>query len=162
MEGAKLIENLRMTTRMWEIKAVFLVSVKCTLNMRNRLALLILLVALAVKVKGQSDTYFVLPPLYEWQAGDHDIFLYISTSAPNASVWIYNSDTSYSQTINVTSNSVGTVSLTTPVPGLLSTYGARELNWSNSKLHDERHVQIGIDSLKQLMNNGETIRHLVF
>jgi AMP nucleosidase len=32
----------------------------------------------------------------------------------------------------------------------------------NSKLHDERHVQIGIDSLKQLMNNGETIRHLVF
>jgi len=94
--------------------------------MRSQTVLLALFVAFAAKVKGQSDTYFVLPPLYEWQAGDHDIYLYISTSAPNASVWIYNSDTSYSQTVNVTSNSVGTVSLTTPVTGLLSTYGARE------------------------------------
>ena len=101
--------------------------------MRKLTTLIVLLVVLGSKVKGQSDTYFVLPPLYEWQAGDHDIFLYISTNAPNASVWIYNSDTSYSQTVTVTSGSVGTVSLTTPVPGLLSTYGARELNWSNSK-----------------------------
>jgi len=105
--------------------------------MRSQTVLLALFVAFAAKVKGQSDTYFVLPPLYEWQAGDHDIYLYISTSAPNASVWIYNSDTSYSQTVNVTSNSVGTVSLTTPVTGLLSTYGARELNWSNSKRYKD-------------------------
>ena len=96
--------------------------------MRSQTVLLALFVAFAAKVKGQSDTYFVLPPLYEWQAGDHDIYLYISTSAPNASVWIYNSDTSYSQTVNVTSNSVGTVSLTTPVPGLLSTYGPNFAN----------------------------------
>ena len=65
---------------------------------------------LTAHLKGQSDTYFVLPPLYEWEAGDHDIYLYISTNAPNASVWIYNSDTSYSQTLTVTSSSVGTVS----------------------------------------------------
>ena len=32
----------------------------------------------------------------------------------------------------------------------------------NSKLFDEKHVQIGIDSLKQLINNGDTIRHLKF
>lgn len=32
----------------------------------------------------------------------------------------------------------------------------------NSKLFDEQHVKIGIASLKQLMNNGETIRHLIF
>ena len=32
----------------------------------------------------------------------------------------------------------------------------------NSKLFDQRHVEIGIASLKQLINNGETIRHLVF
>ena len=105
--------------------------------MRKLTSLIVLLVVLGSKVKGQSDTYFVLPPLYEWQAGDHDIFLYISTNAPSASVWIYNSDTSYSQTVAVTSGSVGTVSLTTPVPGLLSTYGARELNWSNSKRYKD-------------------------
>jgi AMP nucleosidase len=32
----------------------------------------------------------------------------------------------------------------------------------NSKLFDERHVKVGIESLQQLMNNGDTIRHLVF
>ena len=32
----------------------------------------------------------------------------------------------------------------------------------NSKLFDSNHVQIGIDSLKQLINKGDTIRHLVF
>ena len=31
-----------------------------------------------------------------------------------------------------------------------------------SKMHDQRHVEIGIKSLEQLINNGETIRHLVF
>ena len=32
----------------------------------------------------------------------------------------------------------------------------------NAKLFDEQHVKIGIASLQQLMNNGETIRHLIF
>ena len=80
-------------------------------------------------LKGQSDTYFVLPPLYEWEAGDHDIYLNISTAEPAASVWIYNSYTSYSQTITVTSASIGTVGFTNPVTALQSTYGSRELNW---------------------------------
>ena len=52
----------------------------------------------------QSDTYFAFPPLLEWQGGQHIIDLQISTSAPSSSVWIYNSDTSYSNTIVGTSN----------------------------------------------------------
>ena len=32
----------------------------------------------------------------------------------------------------------------------------------NSKLFDQQHVRVGIESLKQLINKGETIRHLVF
>ena len=32
----------------------------------------------------------------------------------------------------------------------------------NAKLFDEQHVKIGIASLQQLMNNGETISHLIF
>ena len=32
----------------------------------------------------------------------------------------------------------------------------------NVKLYDQNHVQSGIDSLKQLINRGETIRHLKF
>ena len=38
----------------------------------------------------------------------------------------------------------------------------KEKDAVNSKLFDQRHVEIGIASLKQLINNGETIRHLVF
>ena len=37
-----------------------------------------------------------------------------------------------------------------------------EKDAENSKLFDEQHVKIGIASLNQLMNNGETIRHLIF
>ena len=105
--------------------------------MRLKVLFAVFSIALSSQLKGQSDTYFVLPPLYEWEAGDHDIYLHISTNEPSASVWIYNSDTSYSQNITVTSGSVGTVSFTNPVAGLLSTYGARELNWSNSKRYKD-------------------------
>lgn len=105
--------------------------------MRLKLLVLGLIVSLSTQLKGQSDTYFVLPPLYEWEGGDHDIYLYFSTSEPSASVWIYNSDTSFSQNITVTSANVGTVSLTNPVAGLQSTYGARDLNWSNSKRYKD-------------------------
>lgn len=97
------------------------------------LSLFLLFAGYSNKLYSQSDTYFALPPLYEWQAGDHDIHLYVSTSAPSANVWIYNSDTSYSQTLTVSSNAVGVVTFTTPVAGLSSTYGARELNWTNQK-----------------------------
>ncbi|MEY2963303.1 MAG: hypothetical protein RL754_564 [Bacteroidota bacterium] len=31
-----------------------------------------------------------------------------------------------------------------------------------SKAHDQRHVEIGIKSLEQLINKGDTIRHLIF
>ena len=87
--------------------------------------------------KAQSDTYFILPPLLEWEGGDHDIYLNFSTTEPSAQVWVYNSDTSLSQNITVTSGNVATLSFTNPVAGLLSTYGARELNWPNSKRYKD-------------------------
>ena len=87
--------------------------------------------------QGQSDTFFVLPPLLEWEGGDHDINLNFSTTEPSAQVWVYNSDMSLSQNLTVTSGNVATLSFTTPVAGLLSTYGARELNWPNSKRYKD-------------------------
>ena len=56
----------------------------------------------------------------------------------------------------------GALLLVTDQPMIPDGVKTMEKDVVNSKLHDERHVQIGIDSLKQLMNNGETIRHLVF
>lgn len=85
----------------------------------------------------QSDTYFVLPPLLEWEGGDHDINLNFSTNEPSAQVLVYNSDSSLYQNLTVTSSSVSTLSFTAPVGGLQSTYGARELNWSNSKRYKD-------------------------
>ena len=87
--------------------------------------------------QGQSDTFFVLPPLLEWEGGDHDINLNFSTTEPSAQVSVYNSDASFSQNITVTSGNVATLSFTNPVAGLLSTYGARELNWPNSKRYKD-------------------------
>ena len=80
---------------------------------------------------GQSDTYFAFPPLLEWQGGQHIIDLQISTSAPNSQVWIYNSDTSYQTNITVTQGNLVTVSYITVQGGLQSTYGARNLTWTN-------------------------------
>ena len=56
----------------------------------------------------------------------------------------------------------GALLLVTDQPMIPDGVKTMEKDAVNSKLHDKRHVQIGIDSLKQLMNNGETIRHLVF
>jgi gliding motility-associated-like protein len=97
----------------------------------------IILVLFQGALFAQSDTYFVLPPLLEWEAGDQDIDLYISTSSPSATVWVYNSDTSFSQTLTVTSSTVGIVNLTNTIPALQSTYGARELNWTNQSRYKD-------------------------
>lgn len=97
----------------------------------------VLLFLTSFYTKAQSDTYFILPPLLEWEGGDHDIYLNFSTTEPSAQVWVYNSDTSLSQNITVTSGNVATLSFTNPVAGLLSTYGARELNWPNSKRYKD-------------------------
>jgi len=32
----------------------------------------------------------------------------------------------------------------------------------NSREYDEKHIEIGVDSLKKLMDNAETVRHLKF
>ncbi len=95
--------------------------------------LFIWLFIMSFEMNGQTDTYFVLPPLYEWEAGDHDIYLYVSTTYPSSTVWVYNSDTSFSQTMIVTSNNIGTFTFTTPVTALQSTYGARNLAWTGQK-----------------------------
>ena len=88
-------------------------------------------------LKAQSDTYFALPPLYEWQGGQHTIDLQFSASSSTSNVWIYNSDTSYSQNLVVTPGALVTTSLTNVIGGLSSTYGARELTWSNSKRYKD-------------------------
>lgn len=81
----------------------------------------------------QSDTYFAFPPLLEWQGGQHTIDLQISTSAASASVWIYNSDTSYSNNLTVTQGNLTTVTLSAVQNSLQSTWGARNLTWTNQK-----------------------------
>ncbi|MCH1534413.1 MAG: gliding motility-associated C-terminal domain-containing protein [Schleiferiaceae bacterium] len=88
-------------------------------------------------LNAQSDTYFALPPLYEWQGGQHTIDLQFSASSTTSNVWIYNSDTSYSQNLVVTPGALVTTSLTNIIGGLSSTYGARELTWSNSKRYKD-------------------------
>jgi AMP nucleosidase len=56
----------------------------------------------------------------------------------------------------------GALLLVTDQPMIPEGVKTLEKDALNSKLHDERHVKIGIDSLKQLINKGETIKHLVF
>ena len=85
----------------------------------------------------QSDTYFAFPPLLEWQGGQHIIDLQISTSAPSSSVWIYNSDTSYSNTLTVTQGNLTTVTFSGINNAMQSTYGARNLTWTNQKRYKD-------------------------
>ena len=56
----------------------------------------------------------------------------------------------------------GALLLVTDQPMIPEGVKTLEKDALNSKLYDERHVKIGIDSLKQLINKGETIKHLVF
>ena len=56
----------------------------------------------------------------------------------------------------------GALLLVTDQPMIPEGVKTMENDAVNSKLFDQRHVEIGIASLKQLINNGETIRHLVF
>ena len=56
----------------------------------------------------------------------------------------------------------GALLLVTDQPMIPEGVKTMEKDAVNSKLFDQRHVEIGIASLKQLINNGETIRHLVF
>jgi len=56
----------------------------------------------------------------------------------------------------------GALLLVTDSPMVPDGVKTLEKDQVNSKLFDENHVLIGIESLKQLMNNGDTIRHLKF
>ena len=99
--------------------------------MKNTLA--IFLLVFAFKALAQTDTYFAFPPLYEWAGGQHIIDITISTASASSNVWIYNSDTSYSTNVTVTSGGLTTIALSAIIPGIQSTYGARELTWKNQK-----------------------------
>ena len=99
--------------------------------MKNTLA--IFLLVFAFKALAQTDTYFAFPPLYEWAGGQHIIDINISTASASSNVWIYNSDTSYSTNVTVTSGGLTTIALSAIIPGIQSTYGARELAWKNQK-----------------------------
>ena len=89
--------------------------------------------------QGQSDTFFVLPPLLEWEGGDHDINLNFSTTEPSAQVLVYNSDASFTQIITVTSGNVATLSFTNPVAGLLP---SRSLQKNES--NDPKFLETGV------------------
>ena len=106
--------------------------------MRHKQAILKVLLSLALMCLcrlgiAQSDTYFAFPPLLEWQGGQHVIDLQISTSVPSSQVWVYNSDTSYSQYITVTQGNLSIITLSAIQASLQSTYGARNLSWVHQK-----------------------------
>ncbi len=56
----------------------------------------------------------------------------------------------------------GALLLVTDQPMVPDGVKTLEKDQVNSRKFDESHVQVGIDSLKQLINKGETIRHLKF
>ncbi|MCR9152505.1 MAG: AMP nucleosidase [Croceimicrobium sp.] len=56
----------------------------------------------------------------------------------------------------------GALLLVTDQPMVPEGVKTMEKDKENSRAHDHKHVQIGIDSLRQLIDNGHTIRHLKF
>jgi len=56
----------------------------------------------------------------------------------------------------------GALLLVTDQPMVPDGVKTMEKDAANSKTYDQNHVKIGIESLRQLINNGETIRHLKF
>ncbi len=56
----------------------------------------------------------------------------------------------------------GALLLVTDQPMVPEGVKTLEKDAQNSREHDHKHVSIGIDSLRQLINKGETIRHLKF
>mgnify|MGYP003330102059 FL=1 len=73
----------------------------------------------------QLDTAFYLPPIPEWLDQNQEITL--STPFPDAEVVVFNSDSSYFQTVNLLQGIPQTLPLTTQVTNLWSTYGAISL-----------------------------------
>lgn len=56
----------------------------------------------------------------------------------------------------------GALLLVTDQPMIPEGVKTQSKDEKNAKLYDQQHVQSGIDSLKQLINRGDTIRHLKF
>ena len=74
---------------------------------------------------GQLDTAFYLPPIPEWLDQNQEITL--STPFPDAEVVVFNSDSSYFQTVNLLQGVPQTLALSSQITNLWSTYGAISL-----------------------------------
>ena len=73
----------------------------------------------------QLDTAFYLPPIPEWLDQNQEITL--STPFPDAEVVVFNSDSSYFQTVNLVQGLPVTLALNSQITNLWSTYGAISL-----------------------------------
>lgn len=73
----------------------------------------------------QLDTAFYLPPIPEWLDQNQEITL--STPFPDAEVVVFNSDSSYFQTVNLLQGLPVTLALNSQITNLWSTYGAISL-----------------------------------
>ncbi|HAG06362.1 MAG TPA: hypothetical protein DCG68_05820, partial [Cryomorphaceae bacterium] len=74
---------------------------------------------------GQLDTAFYLPPIPEWLDQNQEITL--STPFPDAEVVVFNSDSTYFQTVNLLQGVPQTLTLSSQITNLWSTYGAISL-----------------------------------
>ncbi len=80
-------------------------------------------------IQAQLDTAFYLAPIPEWSNQTQE--LTISTPFPDATVTIFNSDSSYFNQLVLSQGVPNTVYLNTTAQGLGSTYGAISVNFGN-------------------------------
>jgi hypothetical protein len=82
---------------------------------------------------GQLDTAFYLPPIPEWLDQNQEITL--STPFPDAEVVVFNSDSSYFQTVNLLQGVPQTLTLSSQITNLWSTYGAISLTKAHQPMN---------------------------
>ena len=82
---------------------------------------------------GQLDTAFYLPPIPEWLDQNQEITL--STPFPDAEVVVFNSDSSYFQTVSLLQGIPQTLTLSSQITNLWSTYGAISLTKAHQPMN---------------------------
>ncbi len=82
---------------------------------------------------GQLDTAFYLPPIPEWLDQNQEITL--STPFPDAEVVVFNSDSTYFQTVNLLQGVPQTLTLSNQITNLWSTYGAISLTKAHQPMN---------------------------
>ena len=100
--------------------------------MRNSLLLWIFFL-LPTTLFGQLDTAFYLAPIPEWMDQHQEIML--STPFPDAEVVVFNSDSSYFQTITLLQGVPQTLQFNNQITNLWSTYGAISLTKAHQPMN---------------------------